>query len=151
MDSMVGWLGEYYLWVKVAHISVVLFWMGGMLTMPRILAYHQESEPGSKEEAMWVEREKGFIKMVLDPMMYLAWILGLSLAANIGAWTQPWFLVKMVILLLMSWFHGWLNGYSRRLAKGIVGMSAQKMRIVSELPTPVVIIIIALAVLKPFM
>lgn len=147
---MIGWLGDYYLWVKAAHIAAVVFWMGALLTMPRILAYHQESEPGSKEEAAWVQRERGFIKVVMDPMMYLAWALGLALAANIGAWDQPWFIAKLVILLLMSWFHGWLNGYSRRLAKGIVGITPKKMRMISEIPTPIVIIIIALAVVKPF-
>jgi protoporphyrinogen IX oxidase len=150
MESWIGWMGEGYLWVKTIHIAAVMFWMGSLLTLPRLLAYHQESVPGSPEALAWVEREKGFIKFVLDPMMYLSWLLGLALAANVGAWDQNWFVIKIVILLLMSWFHGWLNGYSRRLAKGVVGRTAKQMRMISEMPIPFVIVIIALAVVKPF-
>jgi putative membrane protein len=85
---MIGMLGSAYPWVKAAHIIFVIFWVAGMFMLPRYLVYHQEAlektGPGSVEAQSWVERENKLRKMILSPSMILVWLLGLTLAVNLG-------------------------------------------------------------------
>lgn len=85
---MIAMLGSAYPWIKAAHIIFVIFWMAGMFMLPRYLVYHQEAlektGAGSAEAQLWVERENKLRKMILTPSMILVWLLGLTLAANLG-------------------------------------------------------------------
>ena len=53
---MTGWLGDAYLWVKAAHVIVVIFWMAGLLMLPRFFVYQFAAAPGSAEDRAWTER-----------------------------------------------------------------------------------------------
>ena len=147
---MTNFLGNAYLWAKAAHIIFVIFLMSGLFMMPRFFIYHQETPVGSEEDRKWIERERKLRRIILNPSLVIVWILGLMLMVNIEAWTMPWFHLKLLLVLLLSGYHGWLIGYSKKLAKGLRPLSDRKLRMINEIPGIMVAAIVILAVVKPF-
>lgn len=151
---MMGFLGEAYPWVKAFHIIFVIFWMAGLFLLPRFLVYHQEAGVNAPEAAVWIERETKLRRIILTPSMAMVWILGLSLAANIGLFDgQPglgWLHTKMLIVILLSGYHGWATGYAKKLARGTVSVSNKTLRMLNEVPGLAVILIVILVVVRPF-
>ncbi|PHR21772.1 MAG: hypothetical protein COA41_01310 [Sphingopyxis sp.] len=143
-------LSMLYLWLKAAHLIFVIFWMAGLFMMPRFFVYHQESAVGSDEDAKWIEREGKLRKIILNPSLVIVWVLGLLLAYNIGAFSQGWFHAKLLIVLLLSGYHGWMIAYSKKLARGDRTMSDKALRLVNEVPGITAAIIVILVIIKPF-
>ncbi|NIJ65705.1 putative membrane protein [Sphingomonas leidyi] len=150
---MTGFLGGAYLWVKAFHIIFVIFWMAGLFLLPRYLVHHQEAL-GTPEAAAWTKRETLLRRMILTPSIVIVWLLGLALAANLGLFEGGaglgWLHAKILIVLLLSGFHGWAVSYSRKLANGRGPIPARRLRMLGELPALAVIAIVILAVVKPF-
>ena len=150
---MIGLLGAAYEWIKAAHIIFVIFWMAGLFLLPRYLVHHQEAL-GTPEAAAWAKREVLLRRMILTPSIVVVWLLGLALAANLGLFEGGsglgWLHAKLLIVLLLSGFHGWAVAYSKKLAKGQGGIPARRLRMLGELPALAVILIVILAVVKPF-
>ena len=139
-----------YLWLKAAHIIFIIFWMAGLFMMPRFFVYHQECAVGSDEDAKWIEREGKLRKIILNPSLVITWILGLLLAYNIGAFSQGWFHAKLLMVLLLTGYHGWMIGYVKKLARGERTMSDKALRLVNEVPGIAAAIIVILVIIKPF-
>jgi len=150
---MTGFLGNAYLWVKAAHVVFVIFWMAGLFIFPRYLVHHQESL-GTLEADKWVEREAKLCRMILNPSIGLVWILGLSLAANIGLFEGQaglgWLHAKMVLVVILSGYHGWMVSYSKRLARGEARLTSRHLRMINEIPALFVILIVILVIVRPF-
>ncbi|WP_184015858.1 CopD family protein [Sphingobium boeckii] len=145
-----GFLGAAWLWVKAAHIIFVIFWMAGLFMLPRFFVYHQESVAGSSEDARWIERETRLIRIILNPSMIIVWLLGLALALNIGAFSQGWFHAKLLFVLALSGYHGWMSGYAKKLARGEQPLADRKLRMLNEVPGAAAAVIVILAVVRPF-
>ena len=139
-----------YLWLKSAHIIFVIFWMAGLFMLPRFFVYHQESAEGSEESAKWVEREAKLIKIILNPAIVVVWLLGLALAWHIGAMTEGWFHGKLLFVLGLSAYHGWMIGYAKKLAIGERTLTGKQLRLFNEVPGIATAIIVVLVVAKPF-
>jgi protoporphyrinogen IX oxidase len=139
-----------YLWLKAAHLIFVVFWMAGLFMLPRFFVYHQEAALGSPENALWIERERRLIRIILNPAMIVVWVLGLGLAGMIGALSQGWFLVKLLVVFGLTAYHGWMIGYARKLATGERSASGKTLRLVNEIPGIAAALIIVLAIVKPF-
>ena len=139
-----------YFWLKSAHIIFVIFWMAGLFMLPRFFVYHQESPQGSEEESRWVERERRLVRIILNPAMIIVWIVGLLLTWHIGAFSEGWFHLKLLAVLGLSAYHGWMVGYARRLQAGERRLSGRTLRLVNEVPGLAAVIIVILAIIKPF-
>jgi protoporphyrinogen IX oxidase len=139
-----------YPWIKSAHIIFVIFWMAGLFMLPRYYIYHQEAAPGSAEEARWIDRERKLRNIILMPAMILVWVFGLLLAVIIGAWTEGWLHAKLLLVLGLSAYHGYMIGYGRKLAAGARPKSGKALRIMNEVPGVAAAIIVVLVVVKPF-
>lgn len=139
-----------YLWLKAGHVIFVIFWLAGLFMLPRFFVYHQEADPGSPEEARWVDREQKLLKIILLPSIIVVWLLGLALAGSIGAFSQGWFHAKLLLVLLLSGYHGYLAGYARKLARGERPLAGKKLRLLNEVPGVAAAIIVVLVIVKPF-
>lgn len=150
---MTGFLGFAYLWVKAAHIIFVIFWMAGLFLFPRYLVHHQDAL-GTPQAADWVKREGLLRRMILTPSLLIVWALGIALALNSGltdgAEGLGWLHAKLTLVLLLSGFHGWAVGYSKKLKAGIGKIPTRTLRLLGEIPALAVILIVILAVVKPF-
>jgi protoporphyrinogen IX oxidase len=147
---MGGWLGDYYLWAKAAHLILVIFWMAGLFMLPRFFVYHQDSALGSDEDKSWVERESRLLRIILNPALIAVWILGLALAIDIGAFGMIWFYGKLVMVLGLSAYHGWMSGYAKKLARGERTLEGRSLRLLNEVPGVAAIIIVILVIIRPF-
>lgn len=151
---MSGWLGGAYPWIKAAHVIFVIFWMAGLFMLPRYLVYHQEAEPGSPEAARWVEREQKLRTIILTPSLVIVWALGLMLAAHLGLFVGArglgWLHAKLLLVLLLSSYHGWAAGYSKKLARDVRTLSGRQLRLLNEVPGVTAALIVVLVVVQPF-
>jgi putative membrane protein len=146
----IGFLGNAYLWVLAAHIIFVIFLMASLFMMPRYFVYHHQTELGSAEDKLWIERERRIRTIIMNPALIFVWIFGLMLAFHLGAFSEGWFQVKLVLVLLLSGFHGWCVSYSKKLAKGLRPWPERRLRMVNEIPALLVTFVVILAIVKPF-
>jgi putative membrane protein len=147
---MEGFLGLAYPWVKAAHLIFVIFWIAGLFMLPRFLIYQVANQPGSPEDLAWVERINRLRSIILSPSMILVWLLGLMLAVNIGAFQMGWFHAKLLLVLLLSGYHGWAVGTAKRIARGYRPASDKALRLMNEVPGIATALIVVLVIVKPF-
>ena len=149
-----NFLGNAYLWVKAAHVIFVIFWIAGMFMLPRYLVYHQEAAPGSAEAQAWVERETKLRHIILTPAMILVWVLGISLAVNAGLFSGVaglgWLHAKLLLVVILSGYHGWAVGYAKKLAAGKPTLTGKQLRMLNEVPAILVALIVLLVIVRPF-
>jgi len=145
-----SFLGAAYLWVKAAHLIFVIFLMAGLFMMPRFFVYHQECDVGSEEDGKWIIREDKLRRIILNPSLIIVWILGLMLMVETRAWEMPWFHLKLLLVLALSAYHGWMVGYVKKLAQGVRPLTDRKLRMINEIPGIMAAVIVILAVTKPF-
>jgi len=149
-----GFLGVAYNWVKAAHVIFVIFWMAGMFMLPRYLVYHQEGLGDPVDAARWIERERRLRRIILTPAMILVWVFGVLLAINIGLFAGTpglgWLHAKIAIVVLLSGYHGWAVGYSKKLAAGKPTISNRALRMMNEIPALTVTLIVILVIVRPF-
>ena len=151
MAGTVEWaLGMTYLWLKAGHIVFVIFWMAGLFMLPRFFVYHQECAPESRENALWIERESKLLRIILWPSLIVVWVLGLALAASIGAFQQGWFHAKLALVLGLTAYHVWLAGYAAALARGERKLDGRRLRMLNEVPGVAAALIVILVIVKPF-
>jgi putative membrane protein len=142
-----------YLWLKAAHVIAIIAWMAGMLYLPRLFVYHCDAPPGSAQSETFKVMEWRLLKLIINPAMIVTWLLGLSMIWLMGweAFTQSgWLHAKLVLVLAMSGVHGMLVRYARDFAADRNRKSQKFYRIINEVPTVLLILIVILAVVKPF-
>lgn len=149
MADWAGFLGVTMLWVKAAHIIFVIFLMAGLFMMPRFFVYHQQAAVGSDEDRKWIEREDRLRRIILNPSLIIVWIFGLMLAFNGAYWREGWFIAKLLMVIALSGYHGWMIGYFKKLKKGERPLSEKQLRLLNEVPGVAAAIIVILAVVRP--
>lgn len=139
-----------YEWVKALHIISIIAWMAGMLYLPRLFVYHCDAAAGSESSETFKIMERRLLKAIMTPAMISSWLFGLWAAVEIGAFSQGWFHAKLTLVLIMSGVHGYLAGCVKRFAKDENTKPARFYRILNEVPTVLMIVIVILVVGKPF-
>ncbi|MDQ3482878.1 MAG: CopD family protein [Pseudomonadota bacterium] len=150
MTDLTGFLGVAYPWVLAGHVTFVIYWVAGLLLLPRFYVYHHETAAGSPEDRAWIERERRTRNIILNPAMFVVWALGLLLAFNIGAFDQGWFHAKLALVIALSGYQGWLGVYGKRLASGKRSGSNRTLRIMNEIPGVAAALIVVLVIVRPF-
>ena len=139
-----------YEWIKALHIIAVIAWMAGMLYLPRLFVYHCDAPPGSPQSETFKVMEHRLLTFIMTPAMAVTWILGIALVLQGGFIGATWFHIKFVLVVLMTALHGvfayWVNEFSL----GRNAHPAKFYRIINEVPTIILILIVILAVVKPF-
>jgi protoporphyrinogen IX oxidase len=139
-----------YLWLKALHIVAVIAWMAGMFYLPRLFVYHSTIKPGSELSETFKMMERRLINFIMMPAMIVTWIVGIVLVFQ-GQWLGAgWFHAKFVLVVLMTVLHGlfahWVNEFSFDRNR----YSEKTYRVINELPTLLLIVIVVLVVVKPF-
>jgi len=150
MAAMQDVLAMTYYWLKAGHIVFVIFWMAGLFMLPRYFIYHQEIPADSPDNAVWIDRERKLLKIILNPSLVVVWVLGLLLAWRTGAFSQGWFHAKLALVLLLSGYHGWLARYAKQLSRGERRLKGRTLRMLNEIPGVAAALIVILVVIKPF-
>ena len=140
----------YYDWIKAAHIVSVIAWMCGMLYLPRLYVYHAGAKPGSELSETFKVMERRLMRGIINPAMIATWIFGLLLLWLGQHWTEGWFHAKFTLVILMQLIHAAYSKWRKAFARDENKHDAKFYRIMNEVPTVLMILIVILVVVKPF-
>lgn len=140
---------EFYDIVKILHIVAVISWLAGLLYLPRIFVYHAQIGVGSEADKIFQTMEKRLLYYIMTPAMILVFIFGLYLASQIG-FEFIWLQIKITLVLGLAGYQGFLSKCRKSFVKGQNKHSQKFYRIINEVPTLLMIVIVTLVILKPF-
>ena len=148
---MTGFLAEWYLWTKSLHVVSVIAWMAGLFYLPRLFVYHVETvELETPTDKLFQTMERRLLRAIMNPAMISTWVFGLALVATPGIveWSSIWPWMKAASVLGMTWFHMWLAGRRKDFALGRNQHSGRTYRMMNEVPTILMLVIVFSVILK---
>ena len=142
---------NYYLLFKSLHLISVISWMAGLLYLPRIFVYHAENNDDRKISDVFKVMEKKLYLYIMTPAMILSWLFGLILIHSIGlqSFGELWLIAKTLLVLSLTFYHFFLFNCLKNFSFDRNEYSPKFFRIINEVPTILLIIIIFLVVFKP--
>ena len=150
---MIDYLIAMYPWLKAGHIISVISWMAGIFYLPRLFVHHSEKvEVPSQTDRLFSIMESKLLKVIMTPAMLTTWGFGLSLAVIPGVldWSDIWPWVKLMSIIAMTWFHFWLAKRQRDFELGDNQLTGKTYRIMNEVPTVLLLVIVIMVVVRPF-
>tara|TARA_Y100000741_G_C18039116_1_gene471589 strand:+ start:39 stop:473 length:435 start_codon:yes stop_codon:yes gene_type:complete len=140
-----------YLTLKALHLISIISWMAGLLYLPRIFVYHAENFKDDNSSRIFKTMERKLYNYIMMPAMILSWIFGLILISILGFEVvgQLWFKIKFIFVIFLTIYHFYLGFCVKRFANNINGNSSKFYRIINEVPTILLIIIVFIVVFKP--
>jgi putative membrane protein len=150
---MIDYLIAMYPWLKAGHIISVISWMAGIFYLPRLFVHHSEKvEVPSQTDRLFSMMESKLLRVIMTPAMLATWGFGLSLAVIPGVldWSDIWPWVKLISIIAMTWFHFWLAKRQRDFELGDNQLTGKTYRIMNEVPTVLLLVIVIMVVVRPF-
>jgi len=142
---------DWYLYVKALHVIAMVAWMAGMFYLPRLYVYHADAAVGSEMSETFKVMEQRLLRVIINPAMLATWALGLLLMFVFIDWRSAgWLHAKIMIVIALTVFHIMLARWRKAFAADRNSHSSGFYRAVNEIPTILLIIIVFLAVVKPF-
>ena len=143
-----------YLLFKSIHLIAVISWMAGLLYLPRIFVYHGESITSKKSEDListFKIMERRLFLYVMNPAMILSWVFGVLLIYSIGLenFNNLWLKIKLLLVIFLTAYHFFLFYCVKKFAEDTNSYSSKFYRIINEIPTILLILIILIVVFKP--
>ena len=142
---------NYYLLFKSLHLIAVISWMAGLLYLPRIFVYHVEKNTEKNISEIFKIMERRLMFFIMTPAMILSWLFGISLilingtSINSSLWVQA----KLFLVVILTIYHLFLGYYLRKFVLNENEKSAKFFRIINEIPTVLLILIIFVIIYKP--
>lgn len=141
---------DLYLWVKAVHVIAVISWMAGLLYLPRLFIYHTEAGAGSVQGETFKIMEQRLYRFIMNPAMTVSWICGLWLAWSLYQFHGGWLHIKLLGVVLLTGAHIYFGQYVRKFGKGEISKSPRFWRMMNEIPTLLMIVIVIMVIVKPF-
>ena len=140
-----------YLLFKALHLIVVISWMAGLLYLPRIFVYHTENQNKNETTDIFKTMERKLFYYIMFPAMALSWIFGLILISIIGfsSLSFLWMQIKILLVTILTFYHFYLGICLNDLKNNIFKRSSRFFRIINEIPTILLIIIVFIVIFKP--
>jgi protoporphyrinogen IX oxidase len=140
-----------YEWLKVIHILAVISWMAGLFYLPRLFVYHVDKPVGSDLDLTFQIMEWRLLAAIMRPAAVVAIVSGLGLygVLSLGDWPL-WLIIKLFAVFLMGVFHGVLERYVKLFRLGQREKSSRYFRVLNEVPTVLLVIIVIAVVVRPF-
>jgi putative membrane protein len=139
-----------YLWIKAVHVIAIIAWMAALLYLPRLFVYHVAAEKGSVQSETFKVMERRLLKAIMTPAMIVALATGLWIATTGNWWTFGWLHVKVALVVVLAGMHGLMARWVKDFAADRNTRSAKFYRVMNEVPTLAMIVIVILVVVKPF-
>ena len=141
---------NFYLLFKSLHLIVVISWMAGLLYLPRIFVYHAEANHDS-QKTVFKTMERKLYNYIMMPAMLLSWIFGFLLIHSLGfgVFAELWMQIKTVSVVILTYYHFLLGKYLGDFAVDSNNKTSKFFRIINEIPTIILIVVIFVVVFKP--
>ena len=140
-----------YLLFKSLHLISVISWMAGLLYLPRIFVYHSQNNTQQIISEVFKVMERKLFFYIMTPAMTLSWLFGLILIHEIGfdKLGQTWMILKLVFVILLTLYHFYLGRVLGQFKVNLNTHSHKFYRIINEIPTLLLILIIFVVIFKP--
>jgi len=140
-----------YLLFKSLHLISVISWMAGLLYLPRIFVYHVENLKDKNTSSIFKTMEKKLYFYIMTPAMILTWIFGLILISSLGpeAFSTTWIKLKLLLVIVLTLYHLYLSKLLDDFGVDRNNKSSKFFRIINEVPTILLILIVFVVVFKP--
>ena len=142
-----------YPWIKALHIVAFVAWMAGLFYLPRLFVYHvEQARIGTDKAQMLQVMERKLLRVIMNPAMIVTWICGLLMVGLPGLvdWGNVWPWTKAAGVVALTWFHIWCARQRKALAAGDYAISGRRYRLMNEVPTLLLIVIVVSVVVRPF-
>ena len=142
---------NYYLLFKSLHLIAVISWMAGLLYLPRIFVYHAENNTEKNISETFKIMEKRLMFFIMTPAMILSWLFGifLILINETSVGVSLWIQAKLFLVVILTVYHLFLGYHLKKFALGKNLKSVKFFRIINEIPTILLILIIFVIIYKP--
>ena len=139
-----------YLLFKSLHLVAVISWMAGLLYLPRIFVYHTEAEHESQKDVFKI-MERKLYNYIMMPAMFLSWLFGILLIHSLGfaVFAELWMQIKIILVIILTFYHFLLGKYLNDFATNNNQKSSKFYRIINEVPTIILIVVVFVVVFKP--
>ncbi len=142
-------LSTLYLWLKALHVAFMVTWFAGLFYLPRLFIYHADAADDASRSRFSLMERRLFIIMSIGAV--LTALFGFALLYfNRTLLYQGWFQIKLVLLGGMVVYHMRCRHWMQRLAAGNLPDNTRWLRWFNELPTIFLLVIVGLAIVKPF-
>ena len=140
-----------YLLFKSLHLIATISWMAGLLYLPRIFVYHVENLKDKNTSLIFKTMERKLFFYIMNPAMILAWIFGLILISTLGfdILSTVWIKLKLLLVILLTLYHFYLAKLLNDFKMDQNTKSSKFFRIINEVPTILLILIVFIVVFKP--
>lgn len=145
---MTAWVAEYYLWIEAFHVMSVIAWMAGLFYLPRLFVYHTMTAPGSESSEMFKVMERRLLRAIMNPAIVASFVFGLPLLLGVD-WSAWWIYVKLLFVIGLAGIHGFLSVCRRQFEADANQRSERFYRIINEVPTVLMIVIVIMVIVKP--
>jgi protoporphyrinogen IX oxidase len=141
---------NFYLLFKSLHLIAAISWMAGLLYLPRIFVYHSEASHDSQKQ-VFKTMERKLYNYIMMPAMLLSWLFGILLIYNLGfnIFKELWMQIKIVSVLILTHYHFKLGRYLQDFATDNNHKSSRFYRVINEVPTIILIVVVFVVVFKP--
>ena len=153
MRGVTEFLAAAYPWTKTLHIVSMVAWMAGLFYLPRVFVYHAERGGSGQISEVFKLMEVRLLRQIMTPAMIATWVFGVLLLATPGVvdWrVDLWIYPKLAAVLALTWFQGWLGQRRRDFAEDANTRSGRTFRLMNEVPTVLLVVIVTLVVVRPF-
>ncbi len=142
---------NFYLLFKSLHLISVISWMAGLLYLPRIFVYHAQNNSEKKTSEIFKTMERKLFFYIMTPAMILSWIFGVILIHSIGFQQigQTWMVLKIILVIILTFYHFYLGKILAQFKIDQNIHSHKYYRIINEIPTLLLILIVFVVVFKP--
>lgn len=148
---MIDFLAAAYPWTKSLHIISVVAWMAGLFYLPRLYVYHvEQADAIVGVSALFETMERRLLRAIMNPAMIGTWAFGLALVFTPGIvdWGLIWPWTKGGSVVAMTWFHHWLGRRRKDFASGDNTLTGRQYRMMNEVPTVLLIVIVFSVIFK---
>ena len=134
--------------LKILHIISFVSWFAGLFYLPRLFVYHVENNTNREMNDVFQKMEYKLLRLIMNPAMIITWLFGLGLVRYVGF--AGWLVLKIILVIILSGFHMYLAKIRKNLEHNYRDYSSKYLRLINEVPTILLILIVILVVVKPF-
>jgi putative membrane protein len=145
-------LAPLYPWTKSLHLISVFAWMAGLFYLPRLYVYHMQVPVGDPRSEIFKVMERRLLRAIMNPAMIAAYVFGVTLVLTPGVvdWGAGWWHGKLLGIAAMTWIHHELSTARKAFAADGRPRTERAWRILNEVPTLALILIVVMVIVKPF-
>ena len=141
---------DWIVWVKVLHVLAVIAWMAALLYLPRLYVYHADAEAGSDTSETFKIMERRLLRGIANPSMIVVWATGIAMYIELEVWTEGWMHAKWLGVIALTLLHHVYARWRKDFERDGNVRSARFYRVWNEVPALFAILIVVMAIAKPF-